>query len=231
MSKPARLRWESSLSATERVLDWLDDPRIVFVVNISGGKDSTATALWFREIGLPHVRVFADTGWEAPETYAYVDLLRARLGPIDVVGVAGGMVAKIRARAGFPSRRQRWCTRELKVEPLRAYHDKIEATGREAVCVTGIRVEESNGKGDGSDRGTWPMLEFDDDWDGWMYRPLLHWTIEDVLAIHHRHGVPVNPLYQRGHDRVGCYPCIMSNKTDIRLVACVSPRSGTTRRP
>jgi 3'-phosphoadenosine 5'-phosphosulfate sulfotransferase (PAPS reductase)/FAD synthetase len=55
------------------------------VASISGGKDSTALALLLKQHEVPHVRVFADTGFEAPETYAYLDLLRERLGPIDVV--------------------------------------------------------------------------------------------------------------------------------------------------
>ena len=50
------------------------------VASISGGKDSTALALLLRQHEIPHVRVFADTGFEAPETYAYLDLLRERLG-------------------------------------------------------------------------------------------------------------------------------------------------------
>jgi 3'-phosphoadenosine 5'-phosphosulfate sulfotransferase (PAPS reductase)/FAD synthetase len=79
---------------------------------VSGGKDSTATALALVEAGIPHRRVFADTRWEAPETYDHLDMLRAKLGPIDVVGYPGGMPAKIREGARFASRMQRWCTRE-----------------------------------------------------------------------------------------------------------------------
>lgn len=55
------------------------------VASVSGGKDSTALALLLRELEIPHVRVFADTGLEAPETCAYLDLPRTRLGPITVV--------------------------------------------------------------------------------------------------------------------------------------------------
>lgn len=36
------------------------------IASLSGGKDSTALALWLRELEIPHVRVFADTGFEAP---------------------------------------------------------------------------------------------------------------------------------------------------------------------
>ena len=58
----------------------------VLIVSMSGGKDSTATALRVIESGLSARYVFADTGWEAPETYDYLDYLRAQLGiEIDVV--------------------------------------------------------------------------------------------------------------------------------------------------
>ena len=67
----------------------------VLVVSVSGGKDSTATALRVIESGLSARYVFADTGWEAQETYDYLDMLRARLGiAIDVVGAPGGFAAE-----------------------------------------------------------------------------------------------------------------------------------------
>jgi 3'-phosphoadenosine 5'-phosphosulfate sulfotransferase (PAPS reductase)/FAD synthetase len=191
---------------------------LLVVLSISGGKDSTACALALREAGVPYRMVFADTGWEAPETYAHLDHLREKLGPIDVVGHPGGMVDRIRHRAGFPARMQRWCTRELKVEPLRKYHD---ALGQETVCVMGIRADESEA------RGKMPILDDEPigprSWGGWVWRPILHWTIDDVLAIHHRHAVQVNPLYRLGHGRVGCYPCIFANKEQVRLLAEHSP--------
>src|SRR5574337_448090 len=72
---------------------------LTLIASVSGGKDSTALMLALREAELPHLRVFADTEWEAPETYRYLDVLRNRLGPIDVVGVPGGMRARAMHRA------------------------------------------------------------------------------------------------------------------------------------
>lgn len=185
------------------------------VASVSGGKDSTALMLALRESEIPARYVFADTGWEAAETYAYLDLLRQRLDVvIDVVGVDGGMVERVRHRAGFPARMQRWCTRELKLQPLRAYHDEL---GVETINAMGVRAEESER------RAAMPEWADDEEWGGWVWRPLMRWTVADVLAIHHRHGVPVNPLYTRGHDRVGCYPCIYSRKDEIAIIAANSP--------
>lgn len=113
-----------------------DGANLMVIASVSGGKDSTALILALREAEIPARYVFADTDWEAPETYAYLDLLRARLGiTIDVVRCASsGMRASIRARARFPGRMQRWCTKELKLEPLRDYHDAVIAARR---CPSG----------------------------------------------------------------------------------------------
>jgi 3'-phosphoadenosine 5'-phosphosulfate sulfotransferase (PAPS reductase)/FAD synthetase len=193
------------------------------VASVSGGKDSTALILALRDAEIPARYVFADTGWEADETYGYLDLLRERLGiTIDVVGVPGGMMARARYLAGFPGRMQRWCTRELKIEPLREHHDRIiEETGIETVSAMGVRADESAARA--------KMPEWEDEptgprsWGGFVWRPLITWSVADVIGIHVRHGVPMNPLYHEGFDRVGCFPCIFENKEGLRRMAELRP--------
>lgn len=184
------------------------------VASVSGGKDSVALCLALKEADVPHVRVFADTGWEAQETYAHLDYLRSVLGPIEVVKPKRDMVEASLYRAGFPARMQRWCTRELKLVPLRAFHDSL---GGETVNAMGVRADES------ASRAKMAGWDDDDEWGGWCWRPLLRWSVADVLEIHRRHGVAMNPLYHHGHDRVGCYPCIFSRKDEIRIIAERSP--------
>lgn len=192
---------------------------VLCVMSVSGGKDSTACALALREAGVAFRMVFADTGWEAPETYEHLDHLREKLGAIEVVrGQRGTMVDVARRKAGFPMRMGRWCTKDLKVYPIRKFHDQvIEETGLETVSVIGIRSSESEA------RARMPEWDDSESWGGLVWRPILNWSIADVLSIHHRHGIEVNPLYKRGHSRVGCYPCIFANKEEVRLIAKHSP--------
>lgn len=186
------------------------------IVSVSGGKDSTALALRLANSPPPAgLRfVFADTAWEAQQTYDYIGALDARLKElcgvgIDRVGVPGGMLSRMRHRAGAPSRMQRWCTRELKIQPLRLYHDAI---GDDTVNAVGIRASES------SSRSRMQTLEDCEKWGGWVWRPLLGWGVDDVLNEHHAHAMPVNPLYRAGHSRVGCFPCIYASKGEIALL-------------
>jgi 3'-phosphoadenosine 5'-phosphosulfate sulfotransferase (PAPS reductase)/FAD synthetase len=53
--------------------------------------------------------------------------------------------------------------------------------------------------------------------------PIIHWTEQDVIDIHRRHGLTPNPLYLQGASRVGCWPCIYARKAEIRHIAEVDP--------
>ena len=194
--------------------------KFIVVVSVSGGKDSTALVLALREAGVPAVYAFADTQWEAPDTYAYLDTLRKTLGiEINVVGVEGGMMGMSRKYATFPGRMQRWCTRKLKLEPLRKWHDQLieKHPDFETIAAMGVRSQESQA------RSRLTAWEDDADWGGYIWRPLIDWTVEDVINTHKRHELPMNPLYHKGFDRVGCFPCIFENKEGIRTLAMTYP--------
>lgn len=101
------------------------------VLNVSGGKDSSAMALLMagRIKGLEHFRhdgmeyVFCDTQKELPETYEFLARLEAEL---------GSKIIHLNSKAGFdhwhkvfggylPSPQNRWCTKLLKLKPFEAH--------------------------------------------------------------------------------------------------------------
>jgi 3'-phosphoadenosine 5'-phosphosulfate sulfotransferase (PAPS reductase)/FAD synthetase len=53
----------------------------------------------------------------------------------------------------------------------------------------------------------------------WNYRPILDWTVDDVFAMHRKHGIEPNPLYKQGMGRVGCMPCIHARKDELLEVS------------
>lgn len=182
------------------------------VASVSGGKDSAAMSLYLCEQGIDHDRIFLDGGWEADETYRHLDYLETRLGPI--TRLKGAQMEDLVMKKGmFPSRTRRFCTTEIKVKPAIAHLSALMESGVDVVNAVGIRAGES------AARARMPEWEWSDDFDCEIWRPILQWTEADVVDIHTRHGVRPNPLYLKGHNRVGCFPCIFERKEGIRLIA------------
>lgn len=190
------------------------------LASVSGGKDSAALSLWLTENGIEHRRIFADTGWEAPETYEYLrGELQDTIGPIEWVRAEMQMADAIRHKGYFPSRQTKWCTRDLKLRPLFERALELQAEDAPVLQVVGVRWGESRKRAalDEYDVAIWRSTEIE------LWRPILAWTEQDVIDIHHRHGLKPNPLYVAGADRVGCWPCVYSRKSEIRMVADRTP--------
>lgn len=193
---------------------------MIYVISYSGGKDSTALLLWARRENLqPRIILFADTGWEHALTYKYIDDVERQLGePIRRVRGKETFEQRVRRLRGFPSSGRRWCTDELKIQPTKRELDRIvDETGDDVTVLVGVRREESPARAELSER------EWSKDYDCEVWRPILEWKLQDVIDEHHRGGVPLNPLYHLGANRVGCWPCIFERKESIRLIAETDP--------
>src|SRR5690349_13765100 len=125
------------MPTVHEVLQMSDRESFRHIVSLSGGKDSTALAIYMRQRypQLPVEYVFCDTGCELPETYDYLDRLEAVLGaPIHRLNALQGLgVAPKPGRNPFdiylneiyggflPNPGSRWCTRVLKIKPFEEY--------------------------------------------------------------------------------------------------------------
>ena len=191
-------------------------------IGVSGGKDSTALLLWaVYESGLALSSLdvtFSDTGNEHPLTYDYVRMLSEKIRRITWLKPERDFYALANHKQRFPSVKARFCTTELKMKPCRDHVWRLRDGGNRVILLNGVRAAESLA------RSQLPEREEAD----WYYglpcwRPLLGWSISQVWEIHARHGVPPNPLYAMGAKRVGCYPCIMSRKSEIANIAANWP--------
>lgn len=197
------------------------------VVSISGGKDSTAMGLYLIENEFHKTNelsfVYADTGWEHPEVYEYLEKVVAPLfgkyGEFHYLRnpkYPNGMVDMVRKNQSFPTRIARFCTRELKIAPIKLHIKALVEQGLNPINVVGIRAQESHRRS--------LMDEYDEGGpigcDTW--RPLIKFLLADVVDIHSKHGmVPCSLYYKKENPvkRVGCWPCVMSSKTEIRAFA------------
>ena len=121
-------------------------------------------------------------------------------------------------RGGFPSPKRKFCTEHLKIVPIReAIYKPIWERGDTVCSWLGMRRDESPARVGLSERSPWNYNKSDGATE--VYRPILNWKIADVWAMHKKHGLEPNALYGMGSNRVGCYPCIMSRKFEIRSIA------------
>lgn len=191
------------------------------VVSVSGGKDSTAVALLLQRAGIRFRAIMMDTGWEHPATPAYVrEVVAPLIGGVEILESVG-MPELVRSKGIFPSRTLRFCTEELKIRPFlgwleREYPDRAARPAR-VVSVVGIRRAESAARSTAERWWRDPGLDVD------VWRPLVEHSYDDVIAMHHEAGLRPNPLYLRGAQRVGCFPCIYARKAEIAAVAEMLP--------
>jgi 3'-phosphoadenosine 5'-phosphosulfate sulfotransferase (PAPS reductase)/FAD synthetase len=187
------------------------------IASVSGGKDSTAMVLVFKEAEIPFKCVHMDTGWEHEETEKYVlDYLPSVVGKIEILRwKGGGMAELVKEHKGFPGGNMRFCTKVLKIDPLRNYFLKYEI---EPINAVGIRSSESQA------RAAMPVWEYNSTLRCETWRPIKFFTEQEVIDIHKRHGVRPNKLYLMGAERVGCWPCVYARKSEIRLISEIDPQ-------
>lgn len=157
--------------------------------------------------------------WEGEVPQERIDQALANLQP---TGNPFLDLCKLKGR--FPSTRARFCTQELKHIPIQK--QVVDPLLKQTNCLIswqGVRAEESPSRA--------KLPEKDAEFGSWepepkgllIYRPLIRWKHDEVFAQHRKHGVKWNPLYEHGMSRVGCFPCIMCRKSEVKEMSSRFP--------
>ena len=202
------------METPEQIAEKIKNRFKVFYIAISGGKDSTATAIWALK-NLPKEKlllVFADTSHEARDTYNYISYLEKKLNiKIKRIFPPKTFYEAVEKKGYFPSKNSRFCTEILKKSVRDKVLTQLINKGYEKICIiTGVRAEESE------ERAKYPMFE-EKNGIG-IFRPIINWKTHEVFSYIEENGVEINPLYKKGCTRVGCMPCIFASKNEIKLL-------------
>jgi hypothetical protein len=164
------------------------------ILSLSGGKDSTALAIFMRDKVPEMEYVFCDTRKEMDETYEYLNRVEAYLGkPIIRLNAKAGFDHWFKVLEGYlPSVQQRWCTQMLKLKPFEEFIGE-----QEVISYIGLRADEPN-------RGVlthkpnvktvYPFKEHGIDYRG-------------VIKILEDSGISMPPYLAWGRTHSGCYFC------------------------
>ena len=176
------------------------------ILCMSGGKDSTALAVYMRDRVNDMEYVCCDTDKELTETYEYLNRVEAFLGK---------KIVRLNAKAGFdhwldvfggylPSPQMRWCTKMLKLKPFEEY------VGEEpVVSYVGLRADEDRVGYISTKPNIKATFPFKDDGIGYA----------GVMKILEDSGIGMPPYLNWGRTHSGCYFCFFQRPIEwVRLL-------------
>jgi 3'-phosphoadenosine 5'-phosphosulfate sulfotransferase (PAPS reductase)/FAD synthetase len=176
------------------------------ILSMSGGKDSTALALYMRDRVSDMEYIFCDTDKELKETYDYLNRVEAFLGK---------KIIRLNAKAGFdhwlevfggylPSPQMRWCTKLLKLKPFEEFvgNDQV-------VSYVGLRADENRMGYISTKSNIKAVFPFKD--DGIDYA--------GVMKILQDSGIGMPPYLNWGRTHSGCFFCFFQRTIEwVRLL-------------
>ena len=189
-----------------------------YIVNFSGGKDSTAMLFKLIELGKPiNSIIFADTGLEFPEMYEHIEKVQKMIYPLKINIVRGEFSFWEKVKEyGFPHMRDRWCNTELKVQPIRKFmRERYGLHNYFMVECIGYAVgEESRAIKKASKNNRYRKYEF----------PLIELRMaeKDALDYCYKLGFKWGGLYEK-MNRVSCWICPFQNRKSLEALKTYYP--------
>lgn len=173
-------------------------------IAFSGAEDVAVIDMAYKT-GLSFSVISLDTGRLHPETCEFIERVRSHYGiDIEIYAPDAARVEALVRRKGlfsFLADGHGECCGIRKVDSLE------RALGGYRAWMTGQRRDQSE-----ATRGSLPVVQADPRFQGargplCKFNPLAAWTSAQVWTYIREHGVPYNPLHERGFASIGCAPC------------------------
>jgi hypothetical protein len=196
------VKWKQQMS--DQTVESGSEQWTAHVLGISGGKDSTALAVYLRD-RVPDLHYyFCDTGEELQETYEYLEVLEAYLGkPVTRLNPDRPFAHYLKIYNNYlPSARMRWCTAQLKLKPFEDWIDR-EFSGYTVMSYVAIRADENRDGYISHKPGIVPVYPFKE----------AGIRKEDVYRILEEAGLGL-PKYYEWRTRSGCYFCFFQRRAE-----------------
>jgi len=201
----------------------MPDYRLVFsiknkevVVNVlfcSCGNDSVALIQHAKEKKLKDVTVmYTNTGWA-------IDWWDRRVQEVKELAISygfkfieletEGLISLVTKMKCWPRQGMQFCTAELKIKPALKWLEENDAD-LEADCLVGVRREES------ANRASFPEWVEESDRHGGrsLWAPLVRMNEKQRNELIEKTGLEILK-----HRSMECFPCVNSNKADLRMLS------------
>jgi len=216
------VNWEQTIRWNRPVMDGLVSEAIAYIkkmmkeyshipaaISFSGGKDSQAVLMLFKDARMRVKVIFADTGLEYPET---VDFVKSYVGnsgmKLYVTEASFENFLNNMKTFGPPAEGYRWCCKTNKLSAIAAAESEIFPNG--SLQFVGQRRYESknrmrNGK---VFRNQWVSNQV-------VVAPIQEWNALHVWMYILMRKEPFNPKYSEGMPRIGCMLCPFMSLAEI----------------
>lgn len=219
--------WDRIIKANKQSLEVLEKEAIDFieheatkyprqVVAYSGGKDSLVTLDLVDRSEVSYEIIFSNTGLEFPETLENIKKVSDKYQKTVIIHENKSWDFWGRFNYfGPPSRNSRWCCKSAKLFPINEMLEMNFPEEREVLTYIGRRRYESLG------RSREPRVSK----NPWIPKqvsaaPIRNWIAFEIFLYIQKHNLMhlLNPLYELGFIRIGCWVCPASSMSDFEIM-------------
>lgn len=185
-------------------------------ISFSGGKDSAVTAMLVKKAKIGEVPLFCvDTTIEFPDTIQYIKEFANKYNFKLIVKKPTKGFFDLFKEFGPPSYWMRWCCKTQKASPINGYYGKFD---REILSFDGIRKCESHRRSNYSRLNNNTKIA-----KQLSAYPILNWCDLMVWLYSYYVDLPINPMYEWGFSRIGCWVCPSISKYENILIRHAHP--------